>query len=116
MLPLNPYRYTGKRWDSGSGTLDMGARRFGPSTARFLQQDRYQGTLTDLGLALDPLTQNRYALSDANPINFVEVDGHFGQMVVGALIGGGIDLGMQLAQDGGNFRDGNWTPVSISVR
>jgi hypothetical protein len=28
--PLNPYRYTGKRLDSGSGQLDMGARRYGP--------------------------------------------------------------------------------------
>jgi hypothetical protein len=43
-------RYIEKRFDSGSGTLDMGARRFGPSN-RFLQEDRYCGSLADLGLS-----------------------------------------------------------------
>ena len=71
--PTNPYRYSGKRLDTGSGTLDMGARRFGPSTARFLQLDRYTDAFDDLDLALDPLTQNRYALAGGNPISFVEV-------------------------------------------
>ncbi len=47
--PLNPYRYTGKRFDSGSGSLVMGHRRFGPDTARFLQPDRYNGAFADLG-------------------------------------------------------------------
>ncbi len=73
---LNPYRYTGKRWDPGSGTLDMGARRFNPTTTRFLQQDQYLGALDDLSLSLDPLTQNRYALAAGNPVGYVEVDGH----------------------------------------
>ncbi len=74
--PLNAYRYTAKRLDSGSGSIDMGARRFGPDTARFLQRDVYNGATADLGLALDPLTQNRYALAGGNPISFVEWDGH----------------------------------------
>lgn len=55
----------------------MGHRRFGPDTARFLQPDRYNGAFADLGLSLDPLTQNRYALAGGNPINFVEFDGHY---------------------------------------
>jgi RHS repeat-associated protein len=75
--PINPVRFTEKRYDSGSGTIDMGARRFGPSN-RFLQEDRYAGALSDLGLATDPLTSNRYSLAGGNPANFVEVDGHFG--------------------------------------
>ena len=74
--PLNPYRYSDKRLDSGSSTLDMGARRFAPGTASFLQEDVYDDALNDLGLSLDPLTQNRYSLAGGNPISFVEVDGH----------------------------------------
>jgi RHS repeat-associated protein len=86
--PLNPYRYSGRRVDSGtttsspgaipngSGGYDMGARRYGPDTASFLQQDMFYGALSNLGLALDPLTQNRYALAGGNPISFVETDGH----------------------------------------
>src|SRR5947207_9023349 len=54
----------------------MGARRFGPDTGRFLQQDRYQGALSDLGLGLDPLTQNRYSLAGGNPVGYIERDGH----------------------------------------
>ena len=74
--PTNPFRYSAKRFDSGSGSLDMGARRFGPATGRFLQQDRFQGALDDLSLSVDPLSQNRYSLAGGNPISFVEGDGH----------------------------------------
>ncbi|MEH1054735.1 DNRLRE domain-containing protein [Micromonospora sp. CPCC 206171] len=88
--PINPYQYTGKREDSGTqssattpsalpgdtASYDMGARRFGPDVGRFLQEDMFNNSLSDLGLALDPLTQNRYALAGGNPISFVEFDGH----------------------------------------
>lgn len=72
----NPYRYTARRLDTASGSFDMGARRFTASPGRFLQQDLYFGALSNLGLSLDPLTQNRYALAGGNPVSFVEVDGH----------------------------------------
>jgi len=52
--PLNLYRYSAKRLDAISGSYDMVARRFAPDSGRFLQPDRYQGALSDLGLALDP--------------------------------------------------------------
>jgi RHS repeat-associated protein len=89
--PLNPYRYSSRRMDSGTvpsttptvasgaGGYDMGARRFGPDIGSFLQQDQFSGALADLGLALDPLTQNRYALAGGNPISYVEWDGHVAQ-------------------------------------
>jgi len=74
--PLNPYRYSARRFDSGSGTIDMGARRFGPDTARFLQPDLFLGALTNLGLSTDVLTGNRYGLAAGNPLSFLEWDGH----------------------------------------
>lgn len=113
--PLNAYRFMGKRLDSGSGNLQMGARQFGPNRGRFLQPDRYRGALADLGLGLDPLTQNRMALAGSNPINFVEVDGHIAQAIVGGLIGGGVDLGVQLLQNGGDLDQVNWGQVGISA-
>jgi len=54
----------------------MGARRFGPDISTFLQQDMFYTALGDLGLALDPLTQNTYSLAGGNPISYVEYDGH----------------------------------------
>jgi RHS repeat-associated protein len=86
--PANAYRYTGKRFDSGSGSLDMGARRFGPDVGRFLQRDLYNGALSDLALSMDPLTQNRYSLAGGNPISFVETDGHAATMLVDGGGGG----------------------------
>jgi YD repeat-containing protein len=86
--PLNPYRFSNRRMDSGtaasttptvptgSSGYDMGARRFGPDLGSFLQQDMFEGALGDLGLTTDPLTQNRYALAGGNPLSFVEFDGH----------------------------------------
>ena len=75
-VPTNPVRFQGKRFDSGSASYDMGARRYSPSVGRWLSQDMYYGALDDLGLSQDPLTANRYAFLGANPINYVELDGH----------------------------------------
>jgi RHS repeat-associated protein len=83
--PINAYRYDSKRLDPGSGTLQMGARVFSPTTSRFTQGDLYKGALDDLDLATDPLTQNRYSLAGGNPINFVEVDGHWPDFVDDAI-------------------------------
>jgi len=74
----NAYRYDGRRFDTGSGTVDFGARRYSASTGRFIQRDSYFGALDDLDLSTDPINGNRYALTGANPINFVEFDGHKG--------------------------------------
>ena len=80
------YRYTGKRLDSGSGSLDTGARRFAPDSAHFLTPDLYHGALADLALGTDPLSQNRYSLAGGNPLSFIESDGH---MAVADWGGGG---------------------------
>jgi RHS repeat-associated protein len=73
---LNSFRYDAKRTAAVSDTIDMGARHFAPSMGQFLQMDRYEGALADLGLAMDPLTANRYSLAGGNPVSFVESDGH----------------------------------------
>jgi RHS repeat-associated protein len=82
---LNPFTYSGKRWDAASSTFDMGARRYSPSSERFLQQDIYQGALADLDLSTNPLSSNRYEFTGANPINYVEVDGHMLAAVDGGV-------------------------------
>ncbi|MGH2750230.1 MAG: RHS repeat-associated core domain-containing protein [Actinomycetota bacterium] len=74
--PFNPFRYSAKRYDSGSESLDMGARRFSSGTASFIQPDLYLGALANLGLSTDRLTNNRYALAAGNPVSYIESDGH----------------------------------------
>jgi RHS repeat-associated protein len=74
--PFNPYRYAAKRFDSGSQTIDMGARRFATDTSKFLQPDQFNGALANLSLGTDPLSQNRYSLAGGNPLSSIEWDGH----------------------------------------
>ncbi|WP_328472180.1 DNRLRE domain-containing protein [Actinoplanes sp. NBC_00393] len=74
--PYNAYRFNASRWDAGSGTYDMGFRNYDPGLNRFLTRDYYGGALSDMGLATDPFTNNRYAFAGGNPISFVELDGH----------------------------------------
>jgi RHS repeat-associated protein len=74
--PTNPFRFSGSRIDTGSGTSSMGVRRFGPDIAHFLTPDFYYGSLSDLSLSIDPLTDNRYDLAGGNPLSFKEWDGH----------------------------------------
>jgi RHS repeat-associated protein len=74
--PYNVYRYNAKRWDSATGTYDMGFRDYNPGINRFLSRDMYTGALNDLNLGLSPWTNNRYAFTGGNPITLIELDGH----------------------------------------
>jgi RHS repeat-associated protein len=73
---LNPFRFNDKRFDSGSRTIEMGARRFEPDDGRFVQQDFLRDAGADLELSLEKETQNRYGFAGGNPVTFVEGDGH----------------------------------------
>ncbi|MFD2027898.1 DNRLRE domain-containing protein [Promicromonospora aerolata] len=74
--PYNAYRYNSKRWDTGSGTYDMGFRDYAPGLNRFTTRDMYNGSLANMSLGSDPYTGNRYAFTGGNPINRIELDGH----------------------------------------
>jgi RHS repeat-associated protein len=109
--PLNPvsaFRYSAMRMDTGSNTVDMGARRFGPDVSRFLTPDLFFGALSNLSLSLDPITQNRYGLAGGNPISFKEWDGH----VAVTDGGGGAAATPSLAPD----RCGGCDETSTSVQ
>ncbi|MFI7089663.1 DNRLRE domain-containing protein [Streptomyces anulatus] len=94
----NPYRYNSKRWDTQSGTYDMGFRDYNPGLNRFTTRDMYTGALADMNLGMDPYTGNRYAFTGGNPTSLVELDGHivwFAVLipvaaVVGAAVGAAI--------------------------
>jgi RHS repeat-associated protein len=75
--PVNPYRWDDKRTDRGSGTVDMGARRYSTGNAHFLQMDQFQGALDNLDLEQDTLTQNRYGFAGGNPVSYLDQDGHY---------------------------------------
>ncbi|HEX6700013.1 MAG TPA: DNRLRE domain-containing protein [Gaiellaceae bacterium] len=74
--PFNAFRFNDKRFDSGSRSIDMGARRYEPDDGRFLQQDFFRDATDELGISQNEPTENRYAYAGGNPVTFVEKDGH----------------------------------------
>jgi RHS repeat-associated protein len=72
----NPFRFQGFYRDQDTGTYDMQARTYRPETGSFLQQDRFENPQADLTLAMDPLTNSRYAFTAGNPSTRAEYDGH----------------------------------------
>ncbi|MFY1577486.1 DNRLRE domain-containing protein [Verrucosispora sp. WMMD703] len=78
----NSYRFNSKRWDQNSESYDMGFRDYSPGLNRFLSRDSYNGALADLNLGSNPWSNNRYAFGGGNPINAVELDGHFAILAV----------------------------------
>ena len=71
---------------AGSPYLDFGARVYDPRTAAWLSQD----PLAEKYYSISP-----YAYCAGNPVNLVDPDGR--NPVVGALIGAGLDIGIQIA-------------------
>ncbi|MDL2225543.1 hypothetical protein LJC20_05035 [Eubacteriales bacterium OttesenSCG-928-M02] len=49
------------------------ARHYDPNTGRFLQQDTYKGDM------FSPWTQNLYAYTSNNPVNYIDPTGHYSE-------------------------------------
>jgi RHS repeat-associated protein len=62
----NPYTYTGRELDNESGLYFYRARYYDPTVGRFLQEDPIKGFL------FLPKSQNNYAYTLNNPINFID--------------------------------------------
>jgi len=62
--------YTGE-WTDPTGLVNLRARAYDPSAARFLSADTYGGEATD------PLTANPYAYGIDNPLAYTDPSGHF---------------------------------------
>ena len=111
----NLYRYTGKRWDPAAKAYDMGARHYFPQQGRWFQQDQYADALDNLGLSTDPLNSNRYVFTGANPINYVELDGHGFIATVKCLAGRCQNQQAQVIRDGSARAGGKVVRATVKV-
>lgn len=84
------FRYTGQFWLQEIGLYYYKARFYSSTLGRFLQTDPI-GYQSDLNL---------YAYVGNDPVNFTDPTGEF---LLGALLGAGIDIGLQLSGNGADF-------------
>ncbi|PKQ89273.1 type IV secretion protein Rhs [Paenibacillus sp. BGI2013] len=66
----NPFRYAGELWDDTTELQYLRARWYDPAMGRFINEDSFEGELSD------PLSQNLYAYVSNNPLKYVDPSGH----------------------------------------
>ena len=95
---VQKYKYNGKEFDRmhGLNMYDYGAR----------QQDPAVGMFT----SMDPLCEKYYNISPyiycaGNPVRYVDVDGKFIANIVGGLVGGAVEIGIQMLVEKKSFSD-----------
>jgi RHS repeat-associated protein len=67
----NPYRYAGYRYDTVTGLYYLQSRYYHPEIGRFLTRDSFEG------FKGGPLSLNRYAYVENNPVTNADHDGYY---------------------------------------
>jgi RHS repeat-associated protein len=101
-LSNNTQKYTGREIDKETGLYNYRNRIYDPAAGRFISED-----LMGFSAGI-----NFYTYCFNNPIICNDPSGDIG--VAGALIGGGVDLGLQLLLNGGDFSDINYVSIGVS--
>ena len=92
MAEINPLRYRGYYYDSETGFYYLQSRYYDPEICRFINGDKYSATATGF------LGYNMFAYCNNNPIIAADYDGEWLNIVIGAVIGGAINLGVALLE------------------
>jgi RHS repeat-associated protein len=111
-------KFTSKERDPETGLDYFGFRQMSAAQGRFTSVDpSFESEILEY-----PQTWNRYAYVYNNPLRFRDPDGACPNCVaaaigagIGGLIEGGISLGTQLYQNGGDFSDVSWAEVGASA-
>ncbi|MEX2962242.1 RHS repeat-associated core domain-containing protein [Microbulbifer sp. TYP-18] len=101
----NNLRFAGQYQDTESGLSYNVARYYDPSLGIYVTSD-------PVGLDDGP---NTYSYVYNRPLMLIDPTGEFANFLVGAGIGALLDIGLQLAQNGGNFRCINLGQVAASA-
>ena len=87
-----PFGFAGGLYDEDTKLVHFGYREYDPEIGRWLSKDP---------LLFGGGDSNLYGYVLQDPVNLVDPTGEFG--ILGAIIGGGIELAIQLALNGGRF-------------
>lgn len=90
----NPFRYREYCWDDETGLYYLNSRYYDPAVGRFINADDPALILTG---EIAPNDKNLYAYCDNNPVARADDAGEFWNLVAGAIIGGVISGGLEVA-------------------
>ncbi|MEJ7729059.1 MAG: RHS repeat-associated core domain-containing protein [Polyangiaceae bacterium] len=99
----HPFGFAGGLYDAQTGLVRFGARDYDPETGTWLARDPIGFSGGDTNL---------YAYVGGSPINYIDPTGHVWWIVGGAVLGAGVDLGLQLYGNGGNIGSVDWGEVA----
>uniref|UniRef100_UPI004056DD9B RHS repeat-associated core domain-containing protein n=1 Tax=Candidatus Electronema sp. TaxID=2698783 RepID=UPI004056DD9B len=98
-----PFRFSTKAFDDQTGLAYYGYRFYSPGMGRWINRD----PIGEAGGG------NLYGFVGNDPVNWIDPYGEFG--LLGAVLGGGVDLALQLASNGGRIECVKWGQVAISA-
>lgn len=102
---FQPFGFAGGHFDYETGLVRFGARDYDAEVGRWLSKDPILFAGGD---------GNLYSYVANDPINWIDPSGEFlvAPIVIGGLVSGGIELGSQLIQNGGNLQCVDWGSVA----
>jgi RHS repeat-associated protein len=100
------FGYTGRESDPETGLYYYRARYFDANVGRFISTDP---------IGFEAGDSNLYRYVNNSSTLATDPTGEFINFAIGGLIGGGLDLGFQLLQNGGDFSKVKWDSVAIST-
>ena len=111
---IQPFGYTGYRYDNVANTYFAQAREYVAGMGRFVGEDLIKGYI------IYPTSLNPYGYCFGNPEKFVDLDGKLPTILIGAglgavfgFAGGMISEGIEIAK--GNQKNINWKNVLVDT-
>ncbi|MFD2115083.1 RHS repeat-associated core domain-containing protein [Paenibacillus yanchengensis] len=105
------FRYSGEYWDEETNLQYLRARWYDPSIGRFINEDVYEGELTN------PLSQNLYTYVYNNPLIYVDPTGNWCESA-GGKHGhwGGCNGGKKGVEVFGDYKGAKYTPDDVYAK